>query len=92
MSITRTQIVEQLVALEADVSNNFVVDGIDFWPIIRLRIAFSNIESSYNGGTKRESFFSKLLRALRAIWFSRVSTVPDFKTLFVTSENYQVKV
>jgi len=88
--IANKEILKTIVALEAtDIHDAFKKNGLDFWPAIRIRLAFGLIEKQYKYRKKKWTFKSGLM----ALWDSVVlfSLKPQkVDILFITHDNYKV--
>lgn len=91
--ITNKKILDELVALEATkVCSDFLINGLNYWPAIRIRLAFGLIKRRCQNSKSRKAYFNKeLLEALKSVeslWLKSKKS----KILFVTHNNYKITI
>jgi hypothetical protein len=91
--ITNKEILNELVALEAtQVHDAFLINSLDYWPAIRIRLAFGLIKRRYQKSKrKRVDFKEELTGILKGIGSLRLKPRKS-EVLFVTHDNYQISV
>ena len=93
--LSRKDIVDLIAAIEQQLSlEDFVYEGVNFWPLIRIRLFMGTVEKSYgakitsiNGGNN----FALLKRIFSSKPKARVNE-SSTETLFVSSQNYKVSI
>ena len=91
--ISNKEILDKIVALEkTKIHSEFVVDGLDFWPAVRIRLAFGLIEKRYQNVTKKSDLLKNNLAILLKLFFIPRTKTKKKDILFVTHSNYQYLV
>ena len=88
--VSNKEILDQIVALEkTKVHGSFIINGQNFWPAIRIRLAFGLIERRYQCYTSKSKFLKHNLEILLKLF--TFAQVKNKKTdiLFVSHNNYQ---
>ena len=91
--ITNKKILNELVALEAtQVHDSFLINSLNYWPAIRIRLAFGLIKRRYqNSKRKKVNFKEELIGILKGIGSLRLKPRKS-EVLFVTHNNYKISV
>lgn len=86
------EILEEIVFLEStSLPGEFKRDGINFWPAVRIRLAFGLIERRYKAHGSRR-VLSDIVRNLFKSIFSLGNKLNKSNVLFVSHPNYQYVV
>jgi hypothetical protein len=84
------EILDQIVALEkAKAHNSFIINGQNFWPAIRIRLAFGLIERRYQSYISRGKFLKLNLEILLKLFTFTQIKKKKIAILFVSHSNYQ---
>jgi hypothetical protein len=87
------EILDKIVIFEASkVRNAFLRNGLDYWPAIRIRLAFGLIAQRYQNSISKDRIFKKGLISLCKNFCSILKKSPKSEVLFVTHDNYQYSV
>lgn len=89
---TNKEILEEIVFFETtSLPEEFKNEGINFWPAVRIRLAFGLIERRYKEGPSRRGFRA-IVRDLFKSIFSLGKKLKRTDVLFVSHPNYQYVV
>lgn len=91
--ITNKEILKELIALEStQVHSAFLIDSLNYWPAIRIRLAFSIISKRYkNNKSKIESLKKGLISIFKNLRSGKLKYQKS-EVLFVTHDLYQLSV
>ena len=89
--LTNKLILEDILKLEKKLNKKkFIVNGLSYWPAIRIRIAFYLIQKRYKHLKKKNFYFQ--LKNFLYIFLKSWSKKKKSQVMFVSHKNYLVKV
>ncbi|MDC0470429.1 hypothetical protein OAO13_03490 [Candidatus Pseudothioglobus singularis] len=88
--ISNKEILDKIVSLEkTKVHSSFLIDDLDFWPAVRIRLAFGLIEKRYQDYTNKSNLIKKNLAILFKLFYISRTKKKKIDILFVSHSNYQ---